>query len=267
MTTFFLRLVCSILALALASFAFADSKEAWRAYLAKEYVRAIELAKQPAESGDKDAQYLMGLANKQGRGIARNDEAAVLWFTLAAERGHADALNDLATCFSRGEGVAKDETKAFEYFRMAAERGSPAGEQNTARLYETGVGTPKDPIKARFWYERADASIYGAQLRRSQGAQQQRSSPIKSLPESCRPAAPPTAAMNRAKIDFVKGSIDAFVDGSGRVRGVRAINLTAEELRYEVVAVFSTALRAEKCFIGEQMKELHVQIPFTFKLQ
>jgi Sel1 repeat len=209
---------------------------------------------------------LMGLVNKQGRGIAKNDEAAVRWFTLAAERGHADALNDLATCFSRGEGVAKDEAKAFEYFQMAAERGSPAGEQNTARMYSMGIGTTKDPIKARFWYERADGSVYAPQLRRAQAKKSTLESPIKTLPESCKPAAPPIAAMNRARIDRISGSMEVLIDANSKVRGMRALNLSAEQLRYEVVAMFSEALRSDRCQFAPEVKEVHVQIPFVFEL-
>ncbi len=255
-----------VLALATISLASADSKEAWRAYLSKDYGRAIELANPIAESGDKDAQYLMGLVNKHGRGIARNDEAAVRWFTLSAERGHPDALNDLATCFSRGEGVQKDEAKAFDYFRMAAERGSPAGEQNTARMYATGVGTTKDLTKARFWYERADASIYMPQLRRAQASRSTPEPAVKSLPDFCRPEAPPVAAMNRAKIDSVSGSLEVLIDATGKVRGMRALNLSAEELRYEIVAVFSQALRAERCVFAPDVREASVQIPFKLML-
>jgi hypothetical protein len=267
--TFFLHMNRAFTALAFivcGSVAHASAQEAWRAYLAKDYSRAVELAQAPAQEGDKDAQYLLGLAAKHGRGAAQDHEAAVRWFNLAAERGHADALNDLATCFSRGEGVARDDAKAFEYFRMAAERGSGAGQQNVARLYEQGVGTSKDPIKARFWYERADATIYGRELRRVQGARAAPVRPIKSLPESCRPPSPPIAAMRRANVDSVGGTIDAYVDGNGKVRGVRAINLTSDELRYDIVAVFSQALRTTECKFIEGFTEASLQIPFTLKL-
>jgi Sel1 repeat len=267
--TFLLQMIRAFTALALVvcgSVAYASAHEAWRAYLAKDYAKAVELARAPAESGDKDAQYLLGLAAKHGRGAAQDHEAAVRWFTLAAERGHGDALNDLATCFSRGEGVARDDAKAFEYFRMAAERGSAAGQQNVARMYEQGVGTSKDPIKARFWYERADARIYGRELRRVQAAKAAPVQPVKSLPESCRPPSPPIEAMRRAKVDSVAGTIDAYVDGKGNVRGVSASNLTNDELRYDVVAVFSQALRAAECKFAEGFTEASIQIPFKLEL-
>jgi TPR repeat protein len=184
----------------------------------------------------------------------------------AAERGHADALNDLATSLSRGEGVVRDESKAFEYFLMAAERGSAAAQQNTAKYYERGLGTPADAIKARYWYEQADASIYGKVVRRIEAQTFRAPQQIKSLPEKCKPTAPPIAAMNRESVDFVSGNIHVFVDGEGKFRGVRVGDLTAEALRYEIVAVFSGALRAQACRAEGGVTEAAVQIPFQFIL-
>jgi TPR repeat protein len=262
-----LMICLSVTTFAIASpSALADAKEAWRAYLANDYERAVELAKDVAESGDKDAQYLMGLANKHGRGIAKNEEAAMRWFSRSAERGHADALNDLATCYSRGEGVARDDTKAFEYFRLAAERGSTAGQRNVGQMYEQGVGTQKDSLKALYWYERVDASIYARELRRKLKAPPSTESvPKQKLSDRCKPAAPPTYAMNRAKVDRVTGYVDFYVDERGKARGVTATELNNDEFRYHVVAVFSKSLRAEDCSFDDGVSSM--RIPFTFVLK
>jgi hypothetical protein len=262
-----IRIVALLTFVACSAFAHADAKDAWRAYLAKDYARAVELAQAPAQEGNKDAQYLLGLAAKHGRGAPQNHEVAVKWFTLAAERGHADALNDLATCFSRGEGVARDDAKAFEYFRLAAEAGSTAGQRNVAKVYELGVGTPNDPIKALYWYERTDASLYGRELRRTL-----KSRPFvypvdaTSLENSCKPVEPPIEQMNAARIDLVTGFIDFFVDTNGKARGVTVNELNHKEFRYSTVALFSKSLRTEGCKFGVESTELPMRIPFKFVL-
>jgi hypothetical protein len=262
-----IRIVALLTFVACGAFAHADAKEAWRAYLAKDYARAVELAQATAQDGDKDAQYLMGLAAKHGRGAEQNHEAAVKWFTLAAERGHADALNDLATCYSRGEGVARDDAKAFEYFRLAAERGSTAGQRNVGKIYEQGVGTEKDPLKALFWYERTDASLYRRELRnKSKEPPIANALPPKKLSERCRPASPPVREMNRARVDLLSDFIDFHIDDAGKARGVTVSELNNDNFRYLVVALFSKSLRAEDCKFGDGAVEIAVRIPFKFVL-
>jgi Sel1 repeat len=267
---FFPRMIRTVVALVLivcGSFAHASADEAWRAYLAKDYARAFELAQTPALEGNKDAQYLLGLAAKHGRGAEQSHEVAVRWFTLAAERGHADALNDLATSYSRGEGVTRDDAKAFEYFRLAAERGSPAGQRNVGQMYEQGVGTAKDSLKALFWYERTDASLYARELRRkSKNRPAADVAPDKKLSDRCKPASPPVDAMNRARVDLLSGYIDFYIDERGKARGVTATDLNNEEFRYLVVAVFSKSLRTEDCRFGDGAVEISMRIPFKFVL-
>jgi hypothetical protein len=262
-----IRIVALLTFVACGAFAHADAKEAWRAYLAKDYARAVELAQATAQDGDKDAQYLMGLAAKHGRGAEQNHEVAVKWFTLAAERGHADALNDLATCYSRGEGVARDDAKAFEYFRLAAERGSTAGQRNVGKMYEQGVGTEKDPLKALFWYERTDASLYRRELRNeSKERPIANAFPPKKLPDRCRPIAPPVREMNRAQVDVLSGYIDFYIDDKGKVRGVNVNELTHEDFRFLVVALFSKSLRSDDCTFGDGVVGIEMRAPFKFAL-
>jgi hypothetical protein len=249
------------------SSAYASADEAWRAYLAKDYARAVELAQTPAADGNKDAQYLLGLAAKHGRGNEQNHEVAVKWFTLAAERGHADALNDLATSFSRGEGVAKDDVKAFEYFRLAAERGSPAGQRNVGKMYEHGIGVEKDSLKALYWYERTDASLYRRELREKSRQRPTRNVfPPKKLPDRCRPIAPPVREMNRAQVDVLSGYIDFYIDDKGKARGVNVNELTHEDFRFLVVALFSKSLRSDDCTFGDGVVGIEMRAPFKFAL-
>jgi Sel1 repeat len=264
---FFRKFLAAIVCGVLSASVFADAKEAWRLYLAKNYESAVALAMAPAEEGDKDAQYLMGLATKHGRGIANDETAAIRWFTLAAERGHADALNDLATCFSRGEGVARDYAKAFELFKSSAERGSAAGQRNLGKMYETGVGTQRDPLKALYWYEQTDASLYSPQVKRRLATIHGPPLPGLKLAEGCVPRSPPLRKMRDSRTYQVSGNLDVFLDEKGGVRGVRLHDISNEAFRYETVAVFSASLRRDGCEFEPGLFGAEVRLPFRFELR
>ncbi len=55
----------------------------------KDPARAIELYCEAARLGDAEAQFSLGWMYANGRGVARNDGLAALFFGLAAEQGHA----------------------------------------------------------------------------------------------------------------------------------------------------------------------------------
>lgn len=261
------RIVAALMFISGGSLVYASADEAWRAHSEKDYARAVQLAQTPAQEGNKDAQYLLGLAAKHGRGVEQSHQAAVKWFTLAAERGHADALNDLGTSYSRGEGVARDDAKAFGYFRMAAERGSAAAQRNVGQMYEKGVGISKDNLKALYWYERTDATLYRRELREK--AKHRPASSTRApnkLPSECKPSAPPTREMNKARIDLVSGSIEVYLDERSHPRGVTVTDLNSEDFRYIVVALFSKSLRAEQCRFADDLMQQQIRIPFRFVL-
>ena len=54
-----------------------------------------------AEAGLPEAQYTLGLLYASGRGVARDDELAYLWFFLAAARGHLEAQQSLENAATR----------------------------------------------------------------------------------------------------------------------------------------------------------------------
>ena len=244
----------------------ADPKQAWRAYLAKDYERAVELAKSPAEQGNRDAQYLLGLAARHGRGMAKDAAVAIRWLEGAAEQGHADAANDLASMLLAGEGGARNDAKILALFERSAEAGSAAGQQNLAKAYVDGVLVRKNPIMARYWYEQADATLYSRKARRLAELLQGPPTIPSKLPEYCRPRSPPVKQMADRKIDELNGTLSAYIDEKGGVRGVRIKEISVPELRFEAVAWFSESLRNDDCKFPEKLRGAEVLLPFKFVL-
>lgn len=245
---------------------FADSRDAWRAYLAKDYERAVALAQPSADSGNMHSQYLLGLASRNGRAMSKDPLAAARWFELAADQGHGDAANELASMLAAGEGIPRDDQKALALFERSAEAGSAAGQQNLAKAYVDGVLIRKSPIMARYWYEQADATLYARTAKRLAEALQGPPNGLSKLPELCAPRSPPTKQMMDRRLDELNGTLRVYVDEKGGVRGVRIKEISAPDLRFEAVAWFSESLRNDDCTFPKQSWGVEVWLPFKFVL-
>jgi TPR repeat protein len=101
--------------------------QAAEAYDKGDYAQAISLARADAQSGQAEAQYLMGsaLANsartKTGLTTARADEAA-LWLRKAADQGHVAAMRDLGH-LDLFYAENRNLQRAYESYGKAAGKG------------------------------------------------------------------------------------------------------------------------------------------------
>ena len=76
-----------------------------------------------AEAGDRRAQYCLGVAFEEGRGVPANTRQAVKWYRLAAQQDDADAQLALGVAYAIGEGVERDYGQAYVWFSQAARHG------------------------------------------------------------------------------------------------------------------------------------------------
>src|SRR5262249_25786659 len=67
-----------------------------------------------------------GNIHKDGRGVPRDDSAAVEWFRKAADRGDAWGEFNLGTMYRDGRGLQKDPALAQVWFQKAAQQGNRA---------------------------------------------------------------------------------------------------------------------------------------------
>ncbi|MEQ8691555.1 MAG: tetratricopeptide repeat protein, partial [Pseudomonadales bacterium] len=117
---------------------------------------ALQIIRPLAEQGDASAQFLLGLAYKQGQaGMTRDYTEARRWYRLAAEQGHATAQNRLGVIYREGQGVPQDYVEARKWFRLAAEQGEPDAQNNLGLTYSEGQGVPQDYVEARKWFRLA----------------------------------------------------------------------------------------------------------------
>ena len=88
----------------------------------------------------------------QGRGVARDDAAAVLWYQLAAGQGDAAAQLNLGVLHGNGQGVAQDYAEAVKWYRLAAAQGNDVAQTNLGSRYGNGQGVARDYARAHMWF-------------------------------------------------------------------------------------------------------------------
>ena len=147
--------VAFVIGITLSAPAQASFEDGAQAYLARDYVTALEEWRPIAEDGKAEAQFGIGLCYENGRGVERDLTQAAIWYRRAAEQGLDEAQFNLGNLYLNAAGVPKDPVEAARWFRRAAEQNMPHAQVNLGYSYETGSGVARDPFKAVAWYRRA----------------------------------------------------------------------------------------------------------------
>ena len=129
--------------------------EALAAYRSGDYAKAVELLHPLADKGDAGAQYRLALMYTEGKGVSRDDKAALTWFQRAAEQGDAAAQYETGVSYASGAGTAKNDAEAAKWFRRAADQGMPYAQLNLGLLYASGRGVSQDNVEAMTWLQLA----------------------------------------------------------------------------------------------------------------
>lgn len=122
---------------------------------------AARLWQQAAARGDADAHA--GLANLYltGRGLAKDEKAALRHFSEAAAQGHAAAAEALANAWLRGQlgtDARADPAAARKAIERAAGQGHLASAEALAAAYRQGeLGLQRDETQAAAWTARAES--------------------------------------------------------------------------------------------------------------
>jgi len=140
---------------AVAGGAFAAFDDGVRAYLSHDYETALEHWRPLADDGHPSAQFGLGLAYENGRGVERDLTEAANWYRRAADQGLTDAQFNLGNLYLTGAGVTQNAQEAVRWFRKAAEQDMPHAQVNLGYSYETGSGVERDPAAAVLWYRKA----------------------------------------------------------------------------------------------------------------
>ena len=77
-----------------------------------------------AQNGDPKAQYYLGVAYSDGKGVVRDYNEACKWFKRAAEQGSEKSQAKLGVMYSNGIGVVRDYNEAFKWTLLAFKCGN-----------------------------------------------------------------------------------------------------------------------------------------------
>ena len=113
-----------------------------------------------ALQGDISAQYRLGNAYRDGKGVAQDKEKAAEWYRKAAEGGSIEADVALGDFYCSGFTAAKpvEWENVAAMWQEQAEKGDIDAQLKIGNTcYRNGFGVPKDGAKAIYWLEKAAA--------------------------------------------------------------------------------------------------------------
>jgi len=107
-----------------------DFQDGLKAYVNKDYKKAVELFQKSADEGDARAQFILGTMYNEGKGVKQEYKKAVEFYQKSANQGHAEAQLNLGFMYYNGQGVKKDKIKAYHWWMKAAKQGIPQAQKN-----------------------------------------------------------------------------------------------------------------------------------------
>ena len=93
--------------------------DATRVYDAGDYEKAAKLYRPLANEGNAEAQYILGMMYRAGRGVPRDNQEAKKWYQQAAEQGHPLAQFYLGWMYARGKAVPQDYVQSYMWISIA----------------------------------------------------------------------------------------------------------------------------------------------------
>ncbi len=120
----------------------------------------LESLRSRAGNGDVKAQLDLAIRFRDGKGVAKDEAAAMQRAHRAADAGNADAMDFVGHAYLRGSAIKGNAVIAFGYFKAAAGK-SAAAAFNLGQCYFGAQGTEQDIPKALDWWKKAAARGHG----------------------------------------------------------------------------------------------------------
>ena len=161
--------------------------------------------KAQAASGDKRAQYRLGLAYMLGNEVKVDINESIHWFKQSAKQGYIKAAHKLGVLYFNNRDGKRNYAQAVQWFTVGAKRNYAPSQYFLAKMYFTGKGVTKDLDYALVWSARAGKN--GMNTRRQyqqielalKSKSKKRSTPKRSVKPKKRVAARPPRRSQRKK--------------------------------------------------------------------
>lgn len=103
-------------------------------YQRKDYAAAVAKWQIVANTGDREAQSLLGLMHFAGQGTPQSYPNAIIWLRKAAAQGEPKAQFKLGSMYANGQGFARDYQKATMWFLIAESAGHPEAAKQLKKI-------------------------------------------------------------------------------------------------------------------------------------
>jgi TPR repeat protein len=122
------------------------------AYQRQQYSTAYEILMPFAQTGESEAQRLIGVMYMLGQSVEQDLPTAARWVRGSAQLGNSQAQELLSFMYNRGAGVPQDAVQAYVWLKLASQRVTDA--QHSEGMQATigrliGQMSPADRDRAR----------------------------------------------------------------------------------------------------------------------
>jgi len=115
-------------------------KQAVELFTSGRYADAASALTRAADTGDAEAQNLLGVMHLNGMSVAQEPRRSAALFAAAAEQGLKEARYNLSNLLYNGLGIRRDETRAQEELLAAARAGHRPALRSLGYLYHLAGG-------------------------------------------------------------------------------------------------------------------------------
>ncbi|MBI2279675.1 MAG: sel1 repeat family protein [Bacteroidetes bacterium] len=147
-----------VLIIVIVPFTFAQDytfDEAKKAYLAKDYIEAMNGFLRAADKGNEKAMYVIGVMYQNGQGVEVSYTEAMNWYQKAADKGESLAMYNIGGLFYNSQGVILNYTEALNWYKKAADKGNTHAIFNIGVMYQNGQGVEVNNNEALNWFTKA----------------------------------------------------------------------------------------------------------------
>lgn len=122
-------------------------------------LEAFAGALRAAESGQPDAQFIVGVYYREGYGTRKSEKKALSWFQKSADNGFVDAHLVLGLYYTCGRGVKRDVVRGVKHYEACADV-NPIANYMLSRFYLGTLGIPTSEAKSLHHLKIAAAQKY-----------------------------------------------------------------------------------------------------------
>lgn len=115
--------------------------------------------------GNPVGQSGLGIMYLQGKGVPKDTDKALKYFTQAADQGWVDGQLQLGNMYYSGNGVKRDFKLANKYFNLASQSGHVLAFYNLGQMHSSGVGMMRScPTAVELFKNVAERGKWGERL-------------------------------------------------------------------------------------------------------